>query len=199
MATETEIKLRWADSAVEARARLESRGYHVFTRRVLQIDQLFDRPCGELKQSDQVLRLRRFAAAQTQAMVTCKGPATSAVHKSREEIEFTVSDADAFCAVLERLGYQPDFRYEKYRTEFRAAGEPGIVTLDETPIGMFLELEGPAYWIDATAGRLGFSPGSYLTESYARLYRQYQDKNPGVPVNMTFAAKGSEEPQTKQP
>ena len=200
VATETEIKLAWSGTAAEARTHLEGHGYRDSTPRVLEIDQLFDRASGELQRADQVLRLRRIVSAdREQAVVTYKGPATREVHKSREEIEFTVSDPGAFCAVLERLAYQPGFRYEKYRTEFRADGEPGIVTLDETPIGMFLELEGPAYWIDAAAERLGFSPGSYLTESYARLYRQYQDKNPGVSANMTFAAKGSQAPQTKEP
>ena len=29
--------------------------------------------------------------------------------------------------------------------------EPGVIELDETPAGDFLELEGPPEWIDATA------------------------------------------------
>lgn len=200
MATETEIKLPWAGPAGEAQAHVESRGYQVSTPRVLEVDQLFDRASGEMRQSDQVLRLRRMVSPEhVHALVTYKGPATCAVHKSREEIEFTVSDPQAFGAVLARLGYQPGFRYEKYRTRFRAAGEPGLVTVDETPIGNFLELEGPEYWIDLAATRLGFSRAAYITASYARLYRQYQDQNPGVCADMIFAAKAFQNPQTKQP
>jgi hypothetical protein len=34
--------------------------------------------------------------------------------------------------------------------------------LDETPAGVFLELEGPSRWIDRTARRLGFAESDYL-------------------------------------
>lgn len=189
MATETEIKLAWSGSPAEAKTLLEANGYRAATPRALETDQLFDRASGEVQRADQVLRLRRVQSTEgSQAIVTYKGPATREVHKSREEIEFHVSDPDAFTAVLLRLGYQPGFRYEKFRTEFRELNGPGVVTLDETAIGVFLELEGPAYWIDATAQRLGFPQAAYLTASYARLYREYQNKNPGAPENMIFSA-----------
>ena len=80
----------------------------------------------------------------------------------------------AFGQILTRLGYQPSFAYEKFRTTFRAAGEEGIVTLDETPIGDFLELEGPGSWIDQTAITLGFGSADYITSSYAALYDEYR-------------------------
>ncbi len=44
--------------------------------------------------------------------------------------------------------------------------------LDETPVGVFLELEGPPEWIDRTAGTLGFSEGDYITLSYLELHRR---------------------------
>jgi adenylate cyclase class 2 len=192
---ETEIKLSWRGSAGEARALIESRSYPALTPRTLEMDQLFDRASGELRQSGQILRLRRAVSGErTHATVTYKGPAAREVYKSREEIEFAVSDPDAFSVVLERLEYQPGFRYEKYRTQFRAPGDPGIVTLDETPIGIFLELEGPGYWIDATATRLGFSQADYLTVSYVLLYSQYREQTPGASANMTFEVRESKKP-----
>src|SRR5206468_3690427 len=108
----------------------------------------------ELKTTDQLLRLRRMG---DRATVTYKGPGRRERHKSREEIEFDVSDPENFEKMLERLGYSLRFRYEKYRTKFSKDGEPGIITIDETPIGVFLELEGPAGWIDSTAARLELS------------------------------------------
>jgi adenylate cyclase class 2 len=187
--TETEIKIRWDGPAHDAQALIERHGYQLTGARVLEIDQLFDRASGELKQSDKVLRLRlAYGHETTRARVTYKGPASREGYKSREEIEFDVSDPDAFIAVLDRLGYQQGFRYEKYRTKFSAPHESGIVTLDETPIGVFLELEGAKDWIDRTASRLGFPPAAYLTVSYAFLYRQHGADNPGASVNMTFAS-----------
>ena len=120
-------------------------------------------------------------------MVTYKGPGHRRTpYKSREEIEFDVSDATALTEVLARLGYAPRFRYEKYRTKFAAPGEPGFITIDETPIGVFLELEGPVEWIDATAARLGFSAAEYLTSSYSSLYAEYLLSNPNASRDMTF-------------
>jgi adenylate cyclase class 2 len=72
-------------------------------------------------------------------------------------------------AILARLGFERMFRYEKYRTEFRR-GRTGVVTLDETPIGTYLELEGEPTWIDRTARLLGFTEADYITLSYGQLY-----------------------------
>ena len=182
MAVETEVKIRFAGDAEQARRLIESRGYAVTAPRILESDQLFDRPDSQLKNSDQLLRLRRSGPRAT---VTYKGPGTRERYKSREEIEFDVSDPDAFELVLHRLGYTPGFRYEKYRTKF-AAGL-GVLTIDETPIGVFLELEGPTDWIDQTAHRLGLSPAEYCTSSYASLYREYLRSNEGAPEDMVFA------------
>ena len=186
--TETEIKLLWQGSAVDARALIESRGYTLSSPRTLEADQLFDLSSGALQQSDRILRLRRTSSAEEgqHAVVTYKGYASREVYKSREEIEFDVSDPDAFALVLERLGYQPGFRYEKYRTKFKAYGEPGLITIDETPIGVYLELEGPQAWIDSTAAHLGFPPARFLTASYAGLYREHLEQHPDAPPNMAF-------------
>ena len=188
--TETEIKLQWDGTAAEAQALIESKGYFLSGPRTLEDDQLFDLLSGSLRQSDQILRLRTFSPQRDlRAMVTYKGPAERGVYKSREEIEFDVSDPDAFTLVLDRLGYHPGFRYEKYRTKFRAHDQPGIITLDETPIGVYLELEGPQYWIESTAAHLEFAPTRFLNISYAALYRKHREEHPDAPANMIFGLK----------
>jgi len=182
MPVENEIKIRCTGSVEQARAWIESRGYQVIQPRTLESDRIFDRE-GELRRAAQLLRLRREGERST---VTYKGPPQMGRHKNREEIEFDVSDDRATAFVLERLGYRVAFRYEKYRTKFRAEGEPGIVTIDETPMGLFLELEGPPEWVDTTAGRLNHSPSEYLTQSYAKLYEEYRQARPGLPRDMIF-------------
>lgn len=179
---ENEVKIPFAGAPLEARALIESRGYHIVQPRTLEADGIFDRG-GELRRSDQLLRLRREGS---QALITYKGPTKPERHKNREEIEFSVSDADAAEHVLERLSYQVAFRYEKYRTTFAVSGESGVVTIDETPMGVFIELEGPPAWVDQTAARLGLSPSQYLTASYARLYQEYRRVNPAAPPDMVF-------------
>jgi adenylate cyclase class 2 len=198
--TETEIKLLWNGTAQEAQALIEGRGYLVSSPRTLESDQLFDLPSADLRQSDRILRLRKTTTPEgTRAMVTYKGPATRDGYKSREEIEFDVSDPGTFTLVLHRLGYQPAFRYEKYRTQLRAAGEPGIITIDETPIGVYLEIEGPQDWIDSTAARLGLPKAQFLTVSYASLYRDYRAQHPAASADMTFDLNGPYPPGTKSP
>ena len=181
--TETEIKLRWNGTAQEAWNLIQRHGYGISVPRTLESDQLFDLPSAALRQSDRILRLRKTTSAKgtTRAMVTYKGPATRDGYKSREEIEFDVSDPGAFTLVLQRLGYQPVFRYEKFRTQLRAAGDPGLLTVDETPIGIYLEIEGPESWIDSTAERVGLPKTQFLTASYAKLYRDFRDEHPEAP------------------
>jgi adenylate cyclase, class 2 len=119
--------------------------------------------------------------------LTYKGPAQRAPHKSREEIETDVSDVEAFVKVFRALGYRSTYRYEKYRTTFAVEGKPGLILLDETPIGDFLELEGPPEWIDATAAQLGHTSDDYITASYIRLYRDHCLRHPeAVPDAMVF-------------
>ena len=180
---EIEVKIRWTDSAEAARRLIERSGCALVEPRTLESDTVFDRDTGELSRADQLLRLRRVGV---RSMVTYKGPSRGGRYKIREEIEFDISDALTFAEVLDRLGYQPRFRYEKYRTKFAAPGEPGIVSIDETPIGVFLELEGEPEWIDRTAARMGLSSAQYLTRSYSSLYQEYLRTHPGVAHAMTF-------------
>ncbi|MGD1096576.1 MAG: class IV adenylate cyclase [Bryobacteraceae bacterium] len=185
---ETEVKLRWSTGPQAAQHILDQNGYRMIEPRTFEADQLFDRSDAELRSTGRLLRLRRSGGRAT---VTYKGPVAGGRYKSREEIEFDVSDADAFRQTLERLGYTGRFRYEKQRAKFARPDEPGIVTIDETPIGVFMELEGPAEWIDQTATRLGFSPSDYMTASYASLYGEYRKSNPDAPENMTFQVPGT--------
>ena len=166
---ETEIKLR-AGSAVEAQQRIEAAGFVVARPRLFETNQLLDTPAGLLKSRGEVLRIRQCGGEN---ILTYKGPAERGRHKSREEIETQAGDAAALLTVLARLGFAPTYRYEKFRTEFAHPGEHGVVTVDETPIGVFVEVEGHSDWIDKTASALGYSEKDYIIESYASLFRIY--------------------------
>ncbi len=166
---ETEIKLR-AESVAKARSLLRQHSFEVIRPRVFEQNLVLDDEQSSLWERGMLLRVR--GAGKT---VTCtfKGTEKPGRHKSREEREFRADDLESCVAFFAALGYREAFRYEKYRTELARAGEPGHVTLDETPIGVFMELEGPARWIDRTAKELGFSAAAYITESYGRLYEKW--------------------------
>jgi adenylate cyclase class 2 len=178
---ETEIKLRVTD--VEGISRLlDSLGYKVKKPRIFEANAVYDRN-GEVRAAGSLLRLR---LAGDRAVLTFKGPGNAGRHKSRPETEIVVSDFDSCASILMQLGYTVSFRYEKYRTEHGAEGEPGVITVDETPIGAFLELEGPSDWIDATAARLGYTESDYVTASYAGLYLSFCREKGIEPSHMTF-------------
>lgn len=110
-------------------------------------------------------------------------------YKEREEIEYRLPDALRFSRLLRRLGLRAWFQYEKYRSRYRIAGSALHIDLDETPIGAFLELEGPRRSIDRVAKALGYSTRDYITVSYLELYAA-ECARQGEPVaNMVFSAK----------
>jgi adenylate cyclase class 2 len=180
--TETEIKLA-VPGVRAARKLLRAAGFAVSRRRVFESNVIFDTPRLTLRRASTLLRLRRAGSLTT---VTYKGFPSVAKHKSREELELAVTDAPTMDAIFQRLGFRPVFRYEKYRTEYRQGRGVGIATLDETPVGNYLELEGAPAWIDRTARRMGFAERDYITASYARLYLEWCRKNRVTSSNMVF-------------
>ena len=183
MPLETEVKIRIAD--VEAVcSRLRDLGYRVHAERVFESNTTFDFSGRLLSRKGELLRIRR---AGDKALVTFKGRSRWSAYKSREEIETAVEDPGAVEQILTRLGLSPSFRYEKYRTEYSREGSSGIVTVDETPIGNYLEIEGAPDWIDSAAAELGYSQSDYITNSYGALYAAYCRARRVQPSNMVFA------------
>jgi adenylate cyclase class 2 len=180
---EIEIKLAMADAAA-GRAILRRAGFHVSRRRVFENNTVFDTAQRTLRGAGALLRVRTAGRAAT---LTYKGPAVAGSrHKNREEMEVAVPDARTTAAIVERLGFEPVFRYQKYRTEYSEASGGGMATLDETPIGVYLELEGSPRWIDRTARRLGFAESDYITASYATLYVEGCQRRGVTPDDMVF-------------
>ncbi len=163
---ESETKLRM-DGPDAARRALAGLGARPARERHLEDNTLYDDAHYSLFDSGRALRLRR---AGGRAIVTFKGPKEERADgvKSRPEIELEVTDADAFDSILVALGYKKVFRYQKYRETFEWRDVE--IVLDETPIGTFLEIEGPIATIHAAAAALGRGPGDYIADSYAALF-----------------------------
>ena len=193
---EVEVKIALT-SAARVRRILSDAKFSVVSPRVFEQNLVLDNARGTVKSSGLLLRVRTTGkrGPRQSALCTFKGPAkeTPTHHKQRIEREFFASDADECLAVFAGIGFHPAFRYEKFRTVYgrRARrgekGKQGLVTLDETPIGLFMELEGPALWIDRTAKELGFSRTDYITMSYARLWERWREEHAMPPGNMVFS------------
>lgn len=180
MPLEREIKLRF-ESADEAREKILALGATPLLGRRLQEDCLFDTDDERLRVQRSTLRVR---AEGGKALLTFKGPVMPGVVKVREEYETVVSDGAALQTILEQLGMHVWFRYEKYREEFTA--DDIVIAVDETPVGVFVEIEGGEDAIHAMARALGRSPSDYITDSYRFLFLQHRDANGLAGHDMVF-------------
>ncbi|HUE42438.1 MAG TPA: class IV adenylate cyclase [Candidatus Sulfotelmatobacter sp.] len=169
--------------------------------RVHEWNTLYDTAAADLRGRDELLRVRvetptGSAGSKRIArfVLTFKGPVKGNTetgsakqsandrrfggnHKVREEIELEVGDAKALGTIFAGLGMRESFHYEKYRTTFRMPDSARwarglLIELDETPIGIFVELEGPAAAIDRVAKLLGYSKDEYVLTNYLRLHAE---------------------------
>jgi adenylate cyclase class 2 len=219
MAKEREIKLRIEDLPALRRA-LAKLGALAVTPRLRELNVVFDTPEFDLAKREHLLRIRtetagasrgRTSGVGARALLTFKRPVSVAGsngkkerHKVREEIELEVSDEKALARIFEGLGMRGCFQYEKFRTTFRLPASRAwakglVIELDETPIGIFLELEGPAGAIDQAAQALGFETKDYILANYMVLYREHCRSRGEEPSNMLFAKKrrGAGRPESK--
>jgi adenylate cyclase class 2 len=192
--TEIEIKLRvpdlpWLQGQL---ARLKARSV---SARVHEMNTLYDTADGRLARHGQMLRIRVEGPAlgagagrrckiskersEISALLTFKRPARGARanqrgrYKVREEYELRIFDHEQLPRILEALGIRPWFRYEKVRSTYKLPGMNGLkLVLDETPIGLFVELEGGRREINRAARLLGFSVSDYINKSYGALFME---------------------------
>jgi len=170
MTLEREIKLRFG-SMEEARGAVQSAGCMPLLGRRLQEDALLDTEDEQLRRRRCVLRVR---VENGKSRVTFKGPVQPSAFKVREEFETVVGDGEVLLRVFEELGLHVWFRYEKYREEF--SHEDLIVAIDETPVGIYVEIEGGEEGIAAMAGALGRSPSDYILDSYRGLFLKHREE-----------------------
>ena len=181
---ETEIKFRVSDPAAVS-SRLRELGFQQVTPRTHEMNTLFDLPGRPLRARGDLLRLREYGESW---VLTHKAKATTpdGPHKTRIETETRVENGQKMETILRALQFEPCFRYEKYRAEWKA--EQGHVVIDETPIGNFAEIEGPPDWIDSVARQLDVRADAYITETYAGLFFAWKNQTGSRAEEMTFAA-----------
>jgi adenylate cyclase, class 2 len=179
---EIEIKFRVTDARALAR-RLRAAKFRLVTPPTHEMNTLYDLPGQPLRKRGDLLRLRKYGE---QWVLTHKSKGTAGRHKTRVELETKVENGPKMDVILHALGFHPSFRYEKFRAEW--SDGRGHVVLDETPIGDFGEIEGPARWIDRTAKQLGIRPEDYLTDTYAGLFFAWKRRTRSTADEMTFRA-----------
>jgi adenylate cyclase class 2 len=208
MAKETEIKLAVRDiKAFERRVKkLGGKPVKPGNGRVHELNVIFDTPDGGLAKHGQLLRIRTESVQSVgkketprRVMLTFKQPAVRALDddgsrfKIREETEVEVADAAMLRKIFEGLGLRGWFSYEKYRTTWKLGAATRwakdlLIELDETPAGVFVELEGSPEAIDKAAEALGYSRKDYLLKNYLELYAEDCRRRGITPGNMLFTS-----------
>ncbi|MGC2215557.1 MAG: class IV adenylate cyclase [Silvibacterium sp.] len=185
-AVEIEVKFR-VDDSQQLQEKLRSLGFRSLTPRTFERNTLYDTPDRSLRARQAILRVRKYGdrwVLTHKCLPSDHDP--NARHKHRIEIETEVADGEALGSILTQLGYQPVFIYEKWRAEY--ADATGHCVIDETPVGVFAELEGPGEWIDTISERLGLDPASLMTDSYGRLFENWRRETGSAARDMTFIA-----------
>ena len=178
---EREIKLRF-ESVDRARAAIEAAGATPLLGRRLQEDSLLDDEDETLRRRGCALRIR---CENGKSRITFKGPIQPSSMKLRDELETVVGDGALLLRIFEDLGYHVWFRYEKYREEY--SREDVIVAIDETPVGVFVEIEGTEQGISTMAEGLGRSPDDYVLDSYRGLFLKHREAHGLTANDMVFA------------
>lgn len=167
---EIEVKLRFDSVEPLIRAGMV---LQIETARHFEDNLMLDTADEQLRQKLAVLRVRH--SGKTGSLTYKEKPAADAPatqFKQRVEIETALNDPASTLAIFERLGFRSWFRYQKYRTVFRAflpCGANLQVMFDETPIGNFIELEGEENAIAEAVKLLGIGREDYVLESYIAL------------------------------
>lgn len=178
---ECELKIP-VDDLNDIRRRLAASGAEQLTAVEHEINILFDTAAGRLAASGQVLRVRRAGGRH---VLTFKGPAAyDGAVKQRREIELEISSSERISELLHALGFAPGMRYEKKRESW-LFGEVRF-ELDRTPMGDFVELEGPTDALESAANDLGLDPTRAVAQSYISLWRDHCRRRPGLGPDMVF-------------
>lgn len=180
---EEEIKLR-VPSLAGVRERLVGRGAALVHPRAFEENWIVDDTEESIFGGGRLLRVRLWGE---EGLLTFKGRATcEGGVKRRAETQCHIDDPQALLAIFAQLGLTVTRRYQKWREAWSLDGVE--VVLDETPMGPFVELEGPAAVLRPLAESLELDPVHALAGSYSELWLQWRRTHPEAPADMVFSS-----------
>ncbi len=181
MALETERKYLHPN-LTQVRERLSQKGA-VFREQTWEQNLVLDTPDKSLRRKSILLRLRHAE----RITLTLKKPAPNRTEgnkvKAMEELETVVSDQNAMLGILERLGFEVAFAYEKFRETWQ--WQKCTICLDTLPFMEAVEVEGDLACIDAAADLFELDNLDASTLSYHQLHQAYRQSH-GLPPKDDF-------------
>ena len=178
-----EIEVKFVlDDLADMRRKVVELGATLKAPRTYENNITFDTDGALLRHSGRLLRLRR----DRRNVLTYKEPLAreDAEFKVRNEFEVEVSDFAQAQSIVERLGFAPSMRYEKYRETFSYRGAE--ILLDELPVGHFMEIEATREDIRSISAALGLDFGTRLRGSYGDILQAVCDAYDLPLCDLTF-------------
>jgi adenylate cyclase class 2 len=179
-----EIEVKFLVADLEGlRQRLAGIGAEQKKPRTYEKNIRFDTQWQSLMLQGKLLRLRQ----DTAAWITFKGELEES-HPSeariREELEIEVESFDTAKAILEKVGFEAQQVYEKYRQTFQL-GDVEVV-LDELPYGNFVEIEGEDGAIRKAAERLDLNWTKRILKNYLAIMQDLKEYHQLTFDDLTF-------------
>ena len=134
---------------------------------------VLDTPDRTLFHRGELLRLRWGKEDKLTFKAPCPGTEHSMI-KVMEELETGVADLSVLTAILHRLGFTRELRYEKFRSKW--SWKTALICLDILPFGHFVEIEGDEESILETASVMGLSLDNSRRANYHTLFQEYLRK-----------------------
>jgi adenylate cyclase class 2 len=163
-----------------------------FADKVFEHNRVYDTEHGQLRKAGTLLRLREAGKAvlcvksQPENRTQDRGYEV----KTWEEDQTQVCDPESMHSILQGLGYQVVFSYQKVREKWRLG--QCVVCLDQLPFGRFVEIEGKPEEIWAQARNLGLDEKPWSTKSYYDLHQDWRAQN-HLPLDESFVFTPEEE------
>jgi adenylate cyclase class 2 len=153
----------WLPHPNNIRQRLLDLGGRMLVPRIFELNLRFDTLDSQLSANQKVLRLRR----DSRTTLTFK---YSHNIEERVEIEIEVNNFQVAQSLLQALGYDVVFTYEKYRETFIL--DPTHIMFDELPFGHFVEIESSSLeMVEQATTVLGLDWEARIKQSYTELFK----------------------------
>lgn len=135
MAMEVEVKA-YAGNLREVEARIREMGAEL-TWVGEQVDTYYNHPERDFAKTDEALRIRK---EKDRNSLTYKGPKVDELSKTREEIQFSIENAETAGIMLVKLGFTVAGTVKKHRKKFKL-GDMKISLDSVDGLGDFVEIE----------------------------------------------------------
>lgn len=188
MAFEIELKFIHVDPSL-LREKLSALG-GLCKGRHLERNVVFDTPERGMKDEGKLLRLRTKQWKDShETVLTLKLPPKGDIPldvKIYDERETKVESFDGTYGILEGLGYNGAFRYDKMREEWTL--DHVEICIDELSFDTVIELEGERDDIFALADKLSLPLENSSTATYHELHRAYRERENLTPQDSFYFA-----------